>query len=73
MNRREALLALTGLPAVARIHKADLKPDDVIVIESDEQISMDMAERIRINAERVWPGRKIVVLDGGVRMRVVSQ
>ena len=33
MNRREALVALTAIPEVARVSVAKPQPDDVIVIE----------------------------------------
>lgn len=58
MNRREAI--------------ADLKPDDVLVVETDAHISAETAERIKATMGQVWPGRKVAVFDGGMRLKVVS-
>ena len=73
MNRREAITALMSLPAATRISVADLKPDDVIVIETDSHLRADEVERIRATLERVWPGRKAAVLSGGLKLKVVSE
>ena len=72
MNRREAIAALTSLPAVARLSVAKLEPDDVIVIESDQGLDLDEIRNIEEALQRVWPGRKIVVLGDALRMKVVS-
>ncbi len=57
---------------MARLSVAQLKPEDVIVIESDDRISSEAAQRINEMAGIVWPGRKIVVLDKGLRLKVVA-
>lgn len=72
MDRREALKALVSLPAVARISVAELKPDDVIVMECDGPVSAEAVKRIKETTEAVWPGRKVVVLSDGLSMKVVS-
>ena len=72
MNRREALAALVAMPAVTRISRAELKPDDVIVIEAEMFLSDDAKDRIAAIAKDVWPERKVVVLDGGLKMKVVQ-
>lgn len=72
MNRREALQALVSLPAVARISVAELKPDDVLVFECDDRITCDAAQRIKETAETVWPGRRVVVLEKGLHLKIVA-
>lgn len=72
MNRREALAALTALPAVTRIAKADLKPDDVIVVECPGGISCETAERIQAALKHVWPNHQAVVLGDGMTLKVVQ-
>lgn len=72
MNRREALAALVALPEIARISTAPVRPKDVIVVESDEHISDQMAQRIKAALGDVWPGQKIVVLDKSLRMKIVE-
>lgn len=72
MNRREALQALVSLPAVARLSVAQLKPEDVIVVECDEHLPLEAIERIKEMTEKVWPCRKVVVFDKGLRMKIVA-
>ena len=72
MNRREAIAALVALPGVARISVAELKPDDVLVVEVAEHISAETAERIKATMGQVWPGRKVAVLGKGMTLKVVA-
>lgn len=71
MDRRDAIKALVSLPAVARISVAELKPDDVLVVECDNLLSREHAEHIEEHMGRIWPGRKVVVFDGGLRLKIV--
>lgn len=73
MNRREAIAALVALPAVTRISVADLKPNDVLVIETELRLNPEQAARIRETMEQVWPGRKCAVLSDGMKLKVVSE
>lgn len=73
MNRRQVLSALLALPAVKSIAVDNLRPNDVIVIESDDLLSLDTMEKIKQQAVVVWPGRKVFVLDKGLRMRVIRE
>jgi hypothetical protein len=70
MDRRAALKALIAIPSVKEIAIADVKPNDVIVIETDGPISVEAAANIREAAERIWPDRKIAVLGDGMRLRI---
>jgi hypothetical protein len=71
MNRREAIQLLTALPAVNSIAVAKVEPDDVIVLECDLHMSDAHIARIRADLSAVWPGRRIVVLTGEMRLKVV--
>jgi hypothetical protein len=73
MNRREAIAALVSLPEIARIAAAPVGPTDVIVVECEGHLSCDAAARIKATVEAVWPGRKVVVCEGRVRIKVVPQ
>lgn len=73
MNRREAIAALVSLPEITRISAAPLKPDDVIVIECDLMLSCENSDRIRTTMEKVWPGRRCVVLGRGMTLKVVGK
>lgn len=73
MNRREAIAALTiGLPATAVVTSAKVEPDDVIVIECESNVSDEAKNLIAASLNRVWPGRKVVVLDHGLKLRIVK-
>lgn len=71
MDRREALKALVSLPAVARISVAELKPDDVLVVECDGQMSYETIQNIKATMGEIWPGRKIAFFTGGLRLKIV--
>ncbi len=73
MNRRDAIKAVMAMPAVAAISTATLEPDDVIVVEIEKftYLSDEASDRIRQQIQAVWPNRRVIVLDGGVTMRVV--
>lgn len=71
MHRRDALKALVALPAVARISCAELKPGDVLVVECDEDLSADSVQRIKETMTKVWPGRRVVVFDKSMRLKIV--
>ena len=73
MNRREALKLLATLPAVKSIEVANLAPNDVIVIECDEVLSMETAERIKMYVSQVWPNRKCIVLSKGMTLRIARE
>ena len=72
MNRREAIAALTALPGLGRVAQADIKPDDVIVVETTEHMSADAADRIGEAVRRVWPTHRVLVLQHGLSLKVVS-
>jgi hypothetical protein len=71
MNRRDAIKTLMAMPGVAAIRSATLAPDDVIVIECNHIVSDEQCAYIRAAMERVWPGRKVVVLERGTTLRIV--
>lgn len=73
MNRREALAALVSLPATARISVADVKPNDVIVVECDAPISHEIAKRIRLHVQDVWPNHKVLIVGDGLRIKIASE
>lgn len=72
MNRRDAIKALTSLPGVATISTAPVRPSDVIVVEVDRSISCETAKRMRDELQLIWPGQKIVILEGGLKLKIVE-
>lgn len=72
MNRREAIAALTSLPEVARIQVARPAEDDVIVVECDSMLSQSGHEKLRTTVQQIWPGRKVLVCQPSVRIKLVQ-
>lgn len=72
MDRRSALKALMGLPAVAGIAVARLQPHDVIVLECEDILSTSQIERLRAQLSEFWPGTKAIILSRGMKLKVVS-
>lgn len=73
MNRREALQALISLPAVKSIAVADVKANDVIVVECESILSDNTRAYIKAQLADVWPCRKIVVLDSVLKLRIARE
>lgn len=73
LSRRDVIKALTSLPAVASIEVAQVQPHDVIVVEIDEHISQEAGQWMTSRLQEVWPGRKIVIVGPGARLKVVRQ
>ena len=73
MNRRDALAALLALPAITAIEVATPQPDEVLVVETPTLLSQDEIERLGQQLQQIWPGRKVVVMEGGMKLRVVRQ
>jgi len=76
MNRRELLRAIVATPAlqsVKSIEVADVKPNDVIVVECDSILSGDAKRNICDSLSQVWPDRKIVLLHSGLRLKVMRE
>jgi hypothetical protein len=71
MNRRQALATLMAMPAIQSVVRAEVKPEDVIVVECSDLLTSkhkkDMAARLRL----VWPNNKIVIFDRGLTLKVV--
>jgi len=72
MNRRAAIAALVALPEVARLAATPIESTDVIVVESDQHLSYEQIDNIHKTLAKVWPGRKIVVFDAGLRLKLVQ-
>jgi hypothetical protein len=70
MTRREAIQALTALPAVARISRADVTPASVIIVECDERLTLQARAILRDQLQKVWPNNRCLVLDQGCRLKV---
>lgn len=72
MNRREAIAALTSLPASVRLSSAEVKSDDVVIVECDEPLHREQVENIRRIVSVVWPTRKVLVCEKGLRIKLAG-
>lgn len=72
MNRREAIAALVALPEITRMYTATVAPDDVIVVETTQLLSMAARANMSESLQRIWPGRRIVILSSGMTLKVVA-
>jgi len=70
MNRRDALAALVGMPQVARVATVPEASTDVIVVKCDEYLDQQASAHIERTLHQVWPGRRILVLEKGYRLKV---
>jgi hypothetical protein len=73
LTRREAIGLLTSLPGVKSVAVAEVKPEDVIVLECDVYLTQDQLGFLREQMAQIWPGRKIVVLERGMSLRVFKE
>lgn len=73
MNRREALQALIAMPAVKALAVADVKPNDVIIVECAGPVSDMHMAHIQTMMEQIWPSRKCVVLPDGIQLRIARE
>jgi hypothetical protein len=71
MDRRDALKAFLALPAAATISRAQLTPDDVIVIETHAVMSMERCETLAAHVRQIWPAQKVLVLQEGLTLKIV--
>jgi len=72
MNRRDAIAALMSIPALSSIQSVCMATDDVIVLEVERHLSSQERQNIEAQVSQLWPGRRVVVLDGGMKIKVVS-
>lgn len=73
MNRREAIAALLALPAATtRITRAAVAPTDVIVIETEQLLAETDRDGIRRAMKYSWPHNEVVVLDGGLKLKIAE-
>lgn len=71
MNRREAIAALTALPALKSIAVANVGPSDVIVAECEGLLTECGRSNVEATLKRIWPDNRVLVCDGAVRIKVL--
>lgn len=69
-ERRNLLKALACLPIGATVVRQNVQPDDVIVIECQDDLCDEAVRNIEQQLALVWPNRKVFVLHGGLTMKI---
>jgi hypothetical protein len=52
------------------VRRLQLQPGDVVI--TDHRLSMDARRRIVHELAGVWPDNRVLVLDGGVELEIVT-
>jgi pyruvate kinase len=58
---------------IEHMQSVALQPGDVIVLSMPHKISAQDEERVERMATNVFPGHKVIVMDGGMQMGVASK
>lgn len=72
-RRVNELRSIESLPEVERISVARLMPSDVIVVESNELLSLAVRAQLELVMRQVWPDHRVVVCDRNLRLKVVRE
>jgi hypothetical protein len=72
LTRRQALAALTSLPGVGGLARADVKPTSVIVVELERPATPELIATITDQLHKVWPNNRVIVCAEGVHLRIVE-
>ncbi len=74
IERRALLKALALMPAGTKLSvKEEPKPKEMIVLEAPGSISEETADRLSAYCKKHWPGRTVVVLGDGMKLKVVPE
>lgn len=57
---------------IGELQRVELKPGDVFVIHCDMLLTEEAIQVMRDAWDRLMPGHKVIILDKGMRLGVVS-
>lgn len=63
---------LLDVSDVPKVRRANIAPQDVLVIECDQMLSRESAERLVENVKKIWPDNRCVVFDRGLKIKAIS-
>lgn len=64
---------LPHLPQVQSIERADVHQRDVIIFECVANMSQAAIQRIYDHAKMFWPDNRVVVIDAGIKLKVLRE
>lgn len=64
---------LERMPEVEKVSSVDLQPADVLVVECQAHLPHAVLERIKAMVNNIWPNHRVVVIDQGLKLRVLRE
>jgi len=55
------------------LKKLTLGPNDIVVLSTEEDWSMELVDRTRETMNRFFPNNKLVILTGGVKVGILTE
>ncbi len=68
-RRAAAVVKITNR---AEIHRIRLEPGDIVVVRSDQVLSLGMHNFLAAEMSKAFPGHRIVLLERGFSLDIVS-
>ena len=56
---------------IQHVEAAELFPDDVVIVNSEEKLSDNTIERIWEKMKSVFPGNQLLIMDGGLDLEIL--
>lgn len=72
MRLRRRKPAIAPLLTLSNVRRLRLEPGDALVARFPGRLSAAQCERIKDQCERIAPGHKVVVLEGGAKFDVLT-
>ena len=66
------LLDLLDLPQTDTISRAEVRPGDVIVIETSKNLSEENVKNIQATLRKTFPHGRAIILTGGMKLKIVK-
>jgi len=61
-----------ALPLVESVKVLKLEEDDTLVLSTERHMSAETVARLRETMEAHFPGRKVLVMEGGLKLEVLK-
>ncbi len=72
LRRRQVNALMAELPEAGRVSRVSLSPGAAVVIECDQHLKKEQLDHIFKAVSGALPGVKVLVLDAGMRLRVIE-
>lgn len=58
---------------IKEVRKVSLAADDIIIIRSDELLSDDVGDRIKLEVKKTFPDNEVLLFDGGLQLDIITK